>query len=200
VQYNLMNRTTEPVIDEAARLGIGVIAMGPLHGGIFAARGAFFDALVAAGAGESPAEVAFRFVLSNPKVACAISGMTSSSDVESNRRIAERTRPLTSVEMAAVGDASVRFAAGAGKVCTLCEYCMPCPQDIWIPGVLTLFDAARLLGLEDEARRQYKAYLEGWAEKDSDGAPCIECGQCVERCPQGIEIPVELKRAHKLLK
>jgi hypothetical protein len=200
VQYNLMNRTTEPVIDEAARLGIGVIAMGPLHGGIFAARGAFFDALVAAGAGESPAEVAFRFVLSNPNVACAISGMTSQADIESNKRVAERVRPLTGAEMAAVHEASARFAAGAGKVCTLCEYCMPCPQDIWIPGVLTLLNAARLLGLEDEARRQYKAYLEGWAEKGSDGAPCTECGQCVERCPQRIDVPAELKRADKLLK
>jgi predicted aldo/keto reductase-like oxidoreductase len=28
---------------------------------------------------------------------------------------------------------------------------------------------------------------------------CMQCGQCVEKCPQGIDIPVELERVHAIL-
>ena len=200
VQYNLMNRTTEGVIAEAARRGMGVIAMGPLHGGILAGRSAFFERLVEMGAGDSAAEIALRFVLSNPAVTCAISGMTSPGDVKQDARIGQRIRPLSSDEMAVADEAAERFVAAAGKVCTLCEYCMPCPQDIWIPGVLTLLNAARFFGLEDGAKRQYAQYLEGWGEGGREGAPCTECGACVERCPQKIDVPAELKNAHRLLR
>jgi hypothetical protein len=200
VQYNLMNRTTEPVIAEAARRGIGVIAMGPLHGGILTKPSPFFDSLIAMGAGRSPAEIALRFVLTNPAVTCAISGMASLSDVRQDCDVAANLRPLRPAEMALVAEAERAFRAASGKVCTLCEYCMPCPKDIWIPGVMTLLTACRLLGLEEEARRQYADYLKGWAEAGSDGDPCIECGHCVERCPQGIDVPAELKVAHRLLR
>ncbi|MHC4714398.1 MAG: aldo/keto reductase [Planctomycetota bacterium] len=198
VQYNLMNRTAEPVMAEAAARGMGVIAMGPLHGGILASLSPFFERVIAEGAGATPAEIAMRFVLSNSSVTCAISGMTSASDVRNNKEIAERMRPLNAEEAAIVEEFSRAFDAAAGKVCTLCEYCMPCPKDIWIPGVMTLLTAARLLGLVGEARRQYADYLKGWAEGGSTGAPCTECGACVERCPQGIDVPAELKTAHNL--
>lgn len=199
VQYNLMNRTTEPVISEAAKRGIGVVAMGPLHGGILTKPSPFFNRLIAAGAGRTPAEIALRFALTNPGVTCAISGMASFSDVAENSAAAADFRALAPAEMAVLAEAERAFHA-AGEVCTLCEYCMPCPKDIWIPGVMTLLTAARLLGLEEEARRQYAGYLEGWAEAGSAGAPCIECGHCVERCPQGIDVPAELKVAHRMLR
>lgn len=200
VQYNLMNRTAEPVIAFAAEKRIGVIAMGPLHGGILATKGSFVDELVEKAAGESPAEVAIRFALTNPGVTCVISGVATIADVESDARIAARLRPLTRDELAMVDARAKAFVAASGKVCTLCEYCMPCPKDICIPDVMTLANASRLLGLHEDARRQYAKYVKGWAEAGSDGAPCVECGHCVERCPQGIDVPKELKRAHELLK
>lgn len=200
LQYNLINTTCAPVIAEAGRRGIGVVAMGPLHGGILAADSDFTRDMIALGAGETAAEVALRFVLTDPNVTCAIAGMTSVEEVAANVRTGERLRPLSGAEAARLEERTRAFLAGAGKVCTLCEYCMPCPQDIWIPGVLTLANAAELLGLFDEAAGQYARYAEAWAEEGHEGAPCIECGECVERCPQGIDVPQALRDAHKLLK
>jgi hypothetical protein len=125
--------------------------------------------------------------------------MATAGQVEEDRVIADRLRPLTAAEMAEIDKAMRDFRESAGKVCTLCEYCMPCPQDIWIPGVLTLANAARLLGQEEEARKRYEPTARAWAETGHDGAPCIECGHCAQRCPQGIDVPAELKKAHKLL-
>jgi predicted aldo/keto reductase-like oxidoreductase len=31
------------------------------------------------------------------------------------------------------------------------------------------------------------------------GSLCIECGKCLEKCPQGINIPVELAKTHAIL-
>lgn len=205
LQYNLINTTYSPVIAEAAKRGIGVVAMGPLHGGILAAKSDFARDMIALGAGETAAEVALRFVLSNPNVTCAIAGMTSLEEVAANARIAERLRPLSGREVKLLEERTRAFLAGAGKVCTLCEYCLPCPQDIWIPGVLTLANAAQLLGLFDEAAGQYAGFAEAWAEGGvggvgHEGAPCVECGECVKRCPQGIDIPTQLKKAHSTLK
>jgi len=200
VQYNLINRTAAPVIAEAGKRGIGVIAMGPLHGGILAADSDFARDMISLGAGDTAAEVALRFVLSNPDVTCAISGMTTVAEVAANARTGERLRPLTTRETARLEERTREFVGGAGRICTLCEYCMPCPQDIWIPGVLTLASAARLLGLFDEASARYARFAESWAEAGHEGPPCIECGACVERCPQGIDIPTELKAAHEILK
>ncbi len=36
-------------------------------------------------------------------------------------------------------------------------------------------------------------------EKSALFTECIECGQCVEACPQGIDIPNELKKLGEMM-
>jgi len=36
-------------------------------------------------------------------------------------------------------------------------------------------------------------------KKDAIASLCIECGKCVSQCPQGIDIPNELKRMRSSL-
>ena len=36
--------------------------------------------------------------------------------------------------------------------------------------------------------------------KDAMATACVECGACLKKCPQSIDIPKELKRIHKELK
>jgi predicted aldo/keto reductase-like oxidoreductase len=36
-------------------------------------------------------------------------------------------------------------------------------------------------------------------KEEQRGDKCIECGQCLEACPQSIEIPDWLKKAHEEL-
>jgi predicted aldo/keto reductase-like oxidoreductase len=43
---------------------------------------------------------------------------------------------------------------------------------------------------EDKAKRSYQ-YL---AKNDADATMCINCGECLPKCPQKIEIPTELER------
>ena len=200
LQYNLLNRVNEPVIAEAARLGIGVIVMGPLHGGILGTPSKVLDELFGDGSTDAAAEAAFRFVLSNPGVTCAISGMTTSEDIAQNRRIAETFKPLTSEEMKVIDTELEKFRAASEKLCTGCGYCVPCPRGVGIPLVFKLANAARIFGLMDGSRREYAKFDKMWPfDNFKDASHCIECGECVEKCPQEIPIPEELQKAHDLL-
>jgi len=194
LQYNLLNRANEPVIAEAARRGIGVIVMGPLHGGILGTPSKVLDELFGEGSTDAAAEAAFRFVLSNPGVTCAISGMTTSEDIRRNKRIAEDD------EMKVIDVELEKFHAAADKICTGCGYCMPCPQGVGIPYVFKLAGAARIFGLIEGARREYVKFDKTWPlDGFKDASFCIACGECVEKCPQKIPVPEELERAHDLL-
>ncbi len=35
-----------------------------------------------------------------------------------------------------------------------------------------------------------------WVEEEKRAPSCIECGECLEKCPQHIDIPVWLKKVH----
>ena len=55
-------------------------------------------------------------------------------------------------------------------------------------------------------RRRYKKLLVSKAnqldlEKPNGNATfCKECNECIEKCPQEIQIPTELKKVHAILK
>ena len=201
LQYNLLNRVNEPVIAEAGRLGIGVAVMGPLHGGILGTDSGVIRGLMGEAATGAAAEAAFRFVLSNPNVTTAISGMTTSEDIRQNKEIAERIRPLTREEMAGVEKALEKFKAASDALCTGCRYCMPCRQGVGIWAVFRLATAARVYGLKEGARREYAKFGKEWPYDDfKDASYCTECGECLAKCTQKIDIPRELKDAHELLK
>jgi len=201
LQYNLLNRANEPAIEEAGRLGVGVVVMGPLHGGILGTPSKVIDGLFGDRSTDAAAEAAFRFVLSNPNVTCAISGMTSLEDVRRNNLIAERVRPLAAREMAAVDAELAKYQAAGDSLCTGCRYCMPCPQGVGIFAVLKLANALRIMGLVQGSRAEYAKFEKEWPyDSFKDALHCTECGECLAKCPQRIDIPTELKAAHKILK
>jgi predicted aldo/keto reductase-like oxidoreductase len=201
LQYNLINRVNEPVIAEAGRLGIGVVVMGPLHGGLLGTPSAVLDELFGEGATDAAAEAAFRFVLSNPNVTSAISGMTTPEDVRQNKAIAERAKPLAAKEMERIDGELRKFMAAAESLCTGCRYCMPCAQGVGIFAVLKLANAARIYGLVEGSRQAYSLFDKEWPYEDfKDASHCTACGECLAKCPQKIDIPAELKKAHEILK
>ena len=88
--------------------------------------------------------------------------------------------------------------------CTACNYCMPCPYGINIPGVFTHYN--KCLNEDkmpagnpdsDEYRKARRAFLVGYdrsVPKLRQASHCIACKQCVEHCPQRVDIPAEMYR------
>ena len=76
VQYNLLDRANEAGISCASERGMGVVIMGPVGGGRLAGFSPEINRLIHGGA-KSTSALALRFVLANPGVGVALSGMSS---------------------------------------------------------------------------------------------------------------------------
>ncbi|MFC1713288.1 aldo/keto reductase [Candidatus Poribacteria bacterium] len=199
-QYNLLDRNNEPAIAHAHEKGMGVVIMGPVAGGRLVPPSDQIQNMV--GGAQSTPEVAVRFVLSNPNVTIALSGMNSMDMVVENAATASREEPLTAAERQSVLDALEETKDLSDLYCTGCGYCMPCPNDVDIPGNFSAMNYYKVWGLEEHARSQYNrlgkkkkddTVVEAWA------AACVECGECEPQCPQNIPIIEQLKETHAAL-
>lgn len=78
----------------------------------------------------------------------------------------------------------------AGDFCRGCGYCLPCQVDIPIP---TAARMAFLLRRSPSARW----LTPEWQEQMSRIDDCLECRECADRCPYGLDTPVLLKKMLK---
>ena len=81
--------------------------------------------------------------------------------------------------------------------CTGCGYCMPCPENVDIPGT---FAAYNRLHTEGKFSGWKEYFMCTAARKTSTAASnCIGCGKCEQHCPQHLPIRQHLKDAQKEL-
>lgn len=199
LQYNLLDRQLEDGIARAHAKGMGVVVMGPVGGGRLGVESDVLKRLLP-GVERIP-ELALRFVLANPNVTVAISGMSTMGQVEENLAVASSSLALTSGDTAAIDAHMDRLKAMADLYCTGCGYCMPCPENVNIRGVFETYNRGRVYGLWDHARSAYAHMMGASVEQGGLGAnACTECGSCLSKCPQHINIPEQLKEAHRALR
>jgi len=200
VQYNLLDQSNEAGIAYAETKGLGVIVMGPVGGGRLGKPTEQILRMLP-GEANSSAEIALRFVLSNPNVTCAISGMNTMEMIEENVRVASREEPLTPEEKEHIAVSIKEKQRLRDLYCTGCNYCMPCPNDVNIPANFNLMNLYRVYGLTELARTGYeKLGTEGHWIKGQKAEMCIECGECESKCPQNISVIERLKETAKALK
>jgi hypothetical protein len=77
------------------------------------------------------------------------------------------------------------------KSCLYCNHCLPCPKQIDI-GILTkIFDKSELNGYTEAIQTEYN-------NLNKKASECIECGECENRCPFGIDIVEYMRKAKEL--
>jgi len=194
IQYNMLDRKLEEAIALAHEKNIGIVAMGPVAGGRLGVQNPVFAAMVPQV--QRVPELALRFVLANPGVTVALSGMSALEQVGENVAIASDPVTLTAEDRIAIDEQLERLKQMKDLYCSGCGYCKPCPQNVDIPAIFDLYNNGRVYGFWDASKGWYK----GHCEKKTDASQCTECGVCVEKCPQKIDIPAELKKAGAALK
>jgi predicted aldo/keto reductase-like oxidoreductase len=90
------------------------------------------------------------------------------------------------------------FGASYKIPCTGCNYCMPCPQNVNIPGCFAAYNASFALGWI-QGMQQY--VTSATLTSGQTGAPgqCVRCGKCESHCPQHIAIIDSLREVKKRL-
>lgn len=74
--------------------------------------------------------------------------------------------------------------------CVYCNHCLPCPAFIDIGRILRLVDLAQW-GVSHDLQREYDAL-------PVRASACTECEACEKRCPFGVEVMINLRRAVSL--
>ena len=198
VQYNLLDRSNEKGIERARELGLGVVAMGPVGGGRLGSPSEKIRDLLSKEVRSNP-ELALRFVLTNPNISCALSGMSTMEQVEENCRVADRNESLGKTEIEEINASVAENQKLAELYCTECGYCMPCPQGVNIPLSFRLMNYHRIYGITDYASAEYKTIGKFEWMPGKDASHCTDCGVCESKCPQKLSIREQLRETHSAL-
>jgi predicted aldo/keto reductase-like oxidoreductase len=207
IQYNFLDENLQAGtagMKYAAKQKLAVVVMEPLRGGALSSNVPKEAQQIYADANpkRSPAEWALRWVWNHPEVTVVLSGMNEEAQVAENLKVAETALPnsMQPAELAVIQKVANAYRRLTKVPCTGCQYCMPCPQDVNIPRNFSIYNDFCMFGEEEKARGMYAfALMGGLTGKRSDAALCKECGQCVERCPQHIDIPEQLKAVYGAL-
>lgn len=149
---------------------MGLIAMKPLGGGLL-----------------QKASLCFKFLQQYPDVV-PIPGISKPAEIDEIIELYAHREPLSDQEKAEIE--AIRAELG-DKFCHRCGYCQPCEQGVAITDVLMFRSMARRLPPKVAAALSQKAM--------DTVDQCSECGECVDRCPYELDIPVlirELREMH----
>ena len=129
-----------------------------------------------------------------------LSGMASPEQVDENARTASGALAggLTEEEHAVIERVRAVFERANRVPCTGCNYCMPCPQGINIPGCFAAYNASFAHSWFTGVAQYFtaSAIRSGHPKLATN---CIRCGACARHCPQHIEIPDRLDDVRRRL-
>jgi uncharacterized protein len=208
IQYNYMDtavQATSEGLSYAASKGIAVVIMEPLKGGTLVnPPQEAMDIINLAEKKRTPADWALQFLWNKPEVSVVLSGMNSKKMIRENCESADNSgiNSLTAKEQEVIEKLTEEFRKRIAVPCTSCSYCMPCPQGVNIPQNFACLNNAtlersrfrRIMTRRTYRKMKSKKVKVNIENPNGNAALCVECGVCVEKCPQKIQIPKELEK------
>lgn len=174
MQFPFSYISAEPdlkIVEMTREAGMGFIAMKGLAGGLI---------------NDSASAYAYMAQLQFSHVA-PIWGIQRESELDEFLSYQECPPQLTEEMKAKIGRDKAELT---GDFCRGCGYCMPCPAGIEINNCARMSLMLR--------RAPSAAWLtEEWQEKMKMIEGCLNCGQCMKKCPYGLNTPELLKKNYE---
>lgn len=147
----------------------------------------------------SPAAWGLKWVWDHPEVTVLLSGMNDPRQIEENTALADTAIPkqLTETQHAVYRDVLGVFNASYKIQCTGCQYCMPCPHNVNIPGCFAAYNASFAIGFVGGLQQYITSTALTAEERTSNAALCVKCGRCEQHCPQHLRISKHLAAVRK---
>lgn len=203
-------------LEYASKKGIAVIIMEPLRGGKLTVpkdklnnlpeiKKVLDDSKIK----RSMADWGLQFLWNRPEVSVVLSGMSNLQQVKENVQSADNSgiNSLTNDELKIIRNLQQAFEKYHLIPCTSCGYCMPCPNGVSIKNVLYVMNEVGYWGEQGiqrigffynrmaKTQEDLEEMKSKGAEADGSALLCIECGECLDKCPQQIDIPKFMKQA-----
>lgn len=201
LQYNYMDiddQAGKRGVEYAASKDIGVVIMEPLRGGQLTKTppkkiSQLWDL---ADKKRNLAEWGLQWLWDQKEISAVLSGMSTMDQVIENISLAKRSGPgeFTDADRNLVKQVRKAYKGLRPVSCTSCRYCMPCPNGVDIPGVFDMYNDSCMYEDPNHGIIWYNSPYGFNQEQRAD--KCNKCGTCLEKCPQHINIPDDLEKAH----
>ncbi|MBN1648551.1 MAG: aldo/keto reductase [Spirochaetales bacterium] len=201
IQYNYMdteNQAGKKGLKLAAERGTAVVVMEPILGGRLVDPPdrvrAIWDG---AAKRRTPADWALQWLWDQPEVSLVLSGMSNMKQTQENLASADVSGigSFTAADHETIGKVTETYKSLAVIPCTQCQYCQPCPHGVNIPRNFENYNMGLMYEKPESAREGYMR----WTPEDQQARNCIQCGECLEKCPQKIPISDWMPVIHEVL-
>lgn len=214
IQYNYMDtaiQATHEGLTYAHDKGVAVVIMEPVKGGKLANPPMeALEIMRKASKQRTPVDWALQYVWNQPEVAVVLSGMGSKKMVDENVESASNSgiNSLNEEDNKIISELADIYRKSILVQCTACKYCMPCPSSVNIPENFAVLNNVAYMGSKGGMsfliNRRYKKLANSRKKLNKEfpngnASFCIKCGECLEKCPQEINIPEELEKVDEIL-
>lgn len=160
-----------------ARMEVGLVAMKPYAGGRFLRKDdPDFPRL-------TPVQC-LHYSLTRPGVCTVVPGCKNNQELKDALMYLDASNPETDFSFLKLN--LLRNHRGR---CVYCNHCLPCPSNI---------DIAEVARIVDISRSGNSSLLQNKYDKlSANGSNCIECGDCIDRCPFEVNIIGIMHQAQK---
>lgn len=192
--YDWENQNAKEYYKALEDRNIPCIVMEPVRGGSLHTLNDEARAVFEELGDASAASYALRYVAELPNVLTVLSGMSTYEQVEDNLNTFNECKPLSDAEKEAIQKANILFRKNFAIPCTDCKYCVEtCPAGINIPACFKAYNEYNKTREKSDFESNYVLI-----NKEQRAKHCLDCKACIEKCPQQIDIPKQLRKVSEL--